>query len=78
MYRAVFNTWSACPKGAPLGLYKTNVRMLGFFVFRPFWPLKPFRMAVKVLEGLMEVLEVLLEVLDLSWRSWRWFWASMY
>ena len=31
-----------------------------------------------VLEVLLDVLEMLLEVLDLSWRSWRWFWGTMY
>ena len=31
-----------------------------------------------VLEVLLDVPEVLLEVLDLSWRPWRWLWASMY
>ena len=30
------------------------------------------------LEVLLDVLEVLLEVLDLSLRSWRWFWGTMY
>ena len=31
-----------------------------------------------VLELLLDVPEVLFEVLDLSPRSWRWFWGSMY
>ena len=49
------------------------------YVFRPFWPLKPVKMTLKVvLEVLLDVPEVLLEVLDLSRRSWRWFWGSMY
>ena len=74
LYTSVFNTWSACPKG----IYRTNF-LIFFPVFRPFWPLNPFKMALKVvLEVLLDVLEVLLEVLDLSWRSWRWFWGTMY
>ena len=42
------------------------LRIYGFYVFRPFWPLKPFKTGLKeVLEVLLEVLEVVLEVLQL-------------
>ena len=65
--------------GALLGIDRTNFLILGFSVLRPFWHLKRFKTTSKVvLELLLDVPEVLLEVLDLSWRSWRWFWASMY
>ena len=37
-YNAVFNTWSACPKGDVKWIF-TNY---GFCFFRPFWPLNPF------------------------------------
>ena len=51
-----------------------NFQISSFFVFRPFWFQKTFKMNLKVvLELLLDVPEVLLEVLDLSRRSWRWF-----
>ena len=44
---------------------KTTQHTEGFYVFRPFWPLKPIKTNLKeVLEVLLEVLEVVLEVLD--------------
>ena len=64
---------------APNGVDRRHFVIFCFYVFRPFWLLKPIKMTLKVvLEVLLDVPEVLLEVLDLSWRPWRWFWASMY
>ena len=47
------------------GVKRTNFLILCCSVFRPFWPLKPFKMALKVvLEVLLDVPEVVLEVLE--------------
>ena len=59
---------------APNGVDRRHFVIFWFSVFRPFWPLKPFKMTSKVvLEVLLDGPEVLLEVLDLSQRSWGWF-----
>ena len=46
-------------------IQKGFLRIDGFYVFRPLWPLEPLKPTLKVvLELPLEVLEVVLEVLD--------------
>ena len=60
--------WSSI--GAPKGLKRTNFLILCCYVFRTFWPLKPFKMHLNVvLEVLLDVPEVVLVVLVVALMS---------
>ena len=63
----VSTKWRANPWPSELKQTKIPPNITSFYVFRPFWPLKPFKTTLKeVLEVVLEVLEV---VLMFFWKA---------